>query len=516
MACALISIAVGIGILLVAAEFFVFHRSSKWKSQMGGWSSVFFYPLRITEHDLVMAMDEKSAVGSGGAFGRVYTISLPSGELVAVKKLVNIGSQTSKALKAEVRTLAKIRHKSRIKVLGFCHSDESVFLIYECLQKGSLGDMIGGTDWQLQWSVRLRIAIGVAQGLAYLHKDYVPHLLHRNVKSKNILLDTDFEPKLTDFALDRLVGEAAFRSTIASESADSCYSAPELGYSKKATEQMDVYSFGVVLLELITGRQAEQAEPVDSLDIVKWVRRKINITNGAIQVLDSKISNSYQQEMLGALDIAIRCTSVIPEKRPSMVEVVRGVLSLSPKTQLPGSDFSMQEGFYSRACVRCLVLRSLAGAAMVIVESSLEASSWCFDFWLYGLVFAQVAVLGWAILVVDNGQAMEEDGDGCSVKRLYSPKKIDEVEAFDLMVAEAGDHQANNEYTLVGRLLTVIVNFSAMRFGIESLFDSIFHPVDLHRVIDGGRWSFNNHLLVTHHLQPREDPFIVELNEALF
>ncbi|XP_057999212.1 probably inactive leucine-rich repeat receptor-like protein kinase At5g06940 [Hevea brasiliensis] len=156
-------------------------------------------------------MDEKSAVGSGGAFGRVYTISLPSGELVAVKKLVNIGSQTSKALKAEVKTLAKIR---------------------------------------------LRIAIGVAQGLAYLHKDYVPHLLHRNVKSKNILLDTDFEPKLTDFALDRLVGEAAFRSTIASESADSCYSAPELGYSKKATEQMDVYSFGVVLLELITGRQA--------------------------------------------------------------------------------------------------------------------------------------------------------------------------------------------------------------------------------------------------------------------
>ncbi|KAF2307831.1 hypothetical protein GH714_032299 [Hevea brasiliensis] len=100
---------------------------------------------------------------------------------------------------------------------------------------------------------------------------------------------------------------------------------------------------------------------------------------------------------------------------------------------------------------------------MVIVESSLEASSWCFDFWLYGLVFAQVAVLGWATLVVDNGQALEEDGDGCSVKRLYSPKKIDEVEAFDLMVAEAGDHQANNEYTLVGRLLTDRnVNFSAM------------------------------------------------------
>lgn len=117
----------------------------------------------------------------------------------------------------------------------------------------------------------------------------------------------------------------------------------ELGYSKKATEQMDVYSFGVVLLELVTGRQVEQAEPADSLDIVKWVRRKINITNGAIQVLDSKISNTFQQEMLGALDIAIRCTSVMPEKRPSMVEVVRELVSLSSKAQLPCSDFSMQE-----------------------------------------------------------------------------------------------------------------------------------------------------------------------------
>ncbi|KDP37356.1 hypothetical protein JCGZ_06810 [Jatropha curcas] len=343
MACALISIAFGIGILLVAAAFFVFRRSSNWKSQMGGWRSVFFYPLRVTEHDLAMAMDEKSAAGSVGAFGRVYIISLPSGELVAVKRIVNIGNQTSKALKAEVKTLAKIRHKNIVKVLGFCHSDECIFLIYEYLQKGSLGDMIGKPDCPLQWSVRLRIATGVAQGLAYLHKDYVPHLLHRNVKSKNILLDMDFEPKLTDFALDRLVGEAAFRSTIASESANSCYNSPELGYSKKATEQMDVYGFGVVLLELITGRQAEQAEPTESLDILKWVRRKINITNGAISVLDPKIPNSFHQEMLGALDIAIRCTSVMPEKRPSMVEVVRGLVSLSSKPQLPCSEFSTLE-----------------------------------------------------------------------------------------------------------------------------------------------------------------------------
>ncbi|PQQ10355.1 putative inactive leucine-rich repeat receptor-like protein kinase [Prunus yedoensis var. nudiflora] len=340
LACALISIAFAVGTFIVAGGFIAYHRYRKQRSQVGIWRSVFFYPLRVTEHDLVMGMDEKSAAGSAGVFGRVYIVSLPSGELVAVKKLVNFGVQSSKALKAEIKTLAKIRHKNVVKVLGFCHSDDSIFLIYEFLQKGSLGDLISRPDFNLQWNVRLRIAIGVAQGLGYLHKDYVPHLLHRNVKSKNILLDADLEPKLTDFALDRIVGEAAFQSTMASESALSCYNAPEYKYSKKATEQMDVYSFGVVLLELVTGRQAE---PSESLDIVKWVRRKVNITNGAVQVIDPKITNSSQQEVLGALEIALRCTSVMPEKRPPMSEVVRSLQSLDSRTDCSVIDFSTFE-----------------------------------------------------------------------------------------------------------------------------------------------------------------------------
>ncbi|KAL1153016.1 hypothetical protein V6Z11_A09G148300 [Gossypium hirsutum] len=338
LTCALISIAFAMAMVIVAAGVFVFHRFSKRKSQPGVWRSVFFYPLRLTEHDLVMGMDEKSALGNGGPFGRVYTISLPSGELVAIKKLVNFGTQPSKALKAQVKVLAKMRHKNIVKILGFCHSDESIFLIYEFLQKGSLGDLICRPDFELHWSARLRIATGVAQGLAYLHKGYVPHLLHRNLKSTNILLDADYEPKLTDFAIDRIVGEAPFQSTITSEFAHSCYNAPECRYSKKATEQMDVYSFGVVLLELITGRQAEDIESLDSLDIVKWVRRKVNITNGALQILDPKISSSSsQKEMLRALETALHCTAVMPEKRPSMIEVVKTLESLNSGSCVPST-----------------------------------------------------------------------------------------------------------------------------------------------------------------------------------
>ncbi|XP_020212492.1 probably inactive leucine-rich repeat receptor-like protein kinase At5g06940 [Cajanus cajan] len=331
LACALISLAFVAGTAIVVGGFIWYRRSCK-ENQVGVWRSVFFYPLRITEHDLLVGMNEKNSLGNGGVFGKVYVVSLPSGELVAVKKLVNFGNQSSKSLKAEVKTLAKIRHKNVVKILGFCHSDESVFLIYEYLHGGSLGDLISRQDFQLQWRIRLRIAIGVAQGLAYLHKDYVPHLLHRNVKSSNILLDANFEPKLTDFALDRVVGEAAFQSVLNSEAASSCYIAPENGYSKKASEQLDIYSFGVVLLELVSGRQAEQTESSDSLDIVKWVRRKVNITNGVHQVLDPKISQTCRREMIGALDIALRCTSVVPEKRPSMVEVVRGLQSLESRT----------------------------------------------------------------------------------------------------------------------------------------------------------------------------------------
>ncbi|KAK2984534.1 hypothetical protein RJ640_019509 [Escallonia rubra] len=345
LACAMISVALAAAIVILAAVFYVMRRSSKRKSEIGVWRSVFFYPLRVTENDLIMAMDEKAGRAGGGAFGRYYIISLPSGELIAVKKILNFGSQSPKNLKAEVKTLAKIRHKNITRILGFCHSNDAIFLIYECLPRGSLWDLISSPDYELPWSVRLRIAVGVAQGLAYLHRDYVPHLLHRNVKSKNVLVDAEFEPKLTDFSLDRIVGEAAFQSSLASESASSCYMAPECSYTKKATEQMDTYSFGVVLLELVTGRQAEQTDSRDdSLDIVKWVRRKINITNGALQVIDPKISSSYQQELFGALDIALRCTSVMPEKRPPMSEVVKALQSLESRSRLPSLEFSASDG----------------------------------------------------------------------------------------------------------------------------------------------------------------------------
>ncbi|KAG1327273.1 Inactive leucine-rich repeat receptor-like protein kinase [Cocos nucifera] len=332
---ALIVISFAASFMVLAAGYFVVHRLSRKKPSSSSWKSVFFYPLRITEEELLMALDEKNTIGRG-AFGKVHVVRLPGGEFVAVKRLDDCGNLSLRMVKAEIKTLAKARHKNLAKLLGFCYSEGMVLLIHEYVQKGSLGDALRRSELSLEWSVRLQIALGAARGLAYLHKDYVPHILHRNMKSNNILLDDDFEPKVTAFGLDRVVGEASFKSSMVSELGSCCYIAPEHVCSKKPTEQMDVYSFGVVLLELITGRQAEQPESRESIDVVKWVRRKVNMTDGAFQVLDPRITSSAQQEMLGALDVALRCTSVMPEKRPTIDEVVRSLQSLQPIAQPSG------------------------------------------------------------------------------------------------------------------------------------------------------------------------------------
>ncbi|GKB07577.1 probably inactive leucine-rich repeat receptor-like protein kinase [Tanacetum coccineum] len=167
----------------------------------------------------------------------------------------------------------------------------------------SLGDLINKGDFQLAWIFRLKIAIGITQGLPYLHKDYVPHLLHRDVKSRNVLLNNEFKPKLTDLALDTILGENAFRSSLDSKSGSSCYIAP-------GSKTMQNAEF--------LGQQKALRTHMRHI----CVRRKVNISNGSVQVLDQKNSSSCKQEALGMLEIALQCTSVVLEKQPSIWEVV--------------------------------------------------------------------------------------------------------------------------------------------------------------------------------------------------
>ncbi|XP_065020689.1 probably inactive leucine-rich repeat receptor-like protein kinase At5g06940 [Musa acuminata AAA Group] len=327
---AVIVMSIAVGFMVLTAGLYVVYRLSRSKSNPCTWKSVFFYPLRITEEELLMALVEKNAIGEG-AFGKVHVVQLPGGEFVAVKRLLNSSNLSFRKVKSEIKILAKARHRNLTKLLGFCYSKGTILLIFEYLRKGSLGDALRRPGFSFEWSLRLKLAIGSAQGLLYLHKDYVSQILHRNMKSNNILIGDDFEPKVSDFGLDRVIGETSYKSSVASELGSYCYMPPEYGCSsKKPSEEMDVYSFGVVLLELITGRPAEQPEAREMLDVVKLVRRKVNMTNGAPQILDPKISGTAQRDMLEVLELALRCTAILPEKRPSIIEVVRSLQSLEP------------------------------------------------------------------------------------------------------------------------------------------------------------------------------------------
>ncbi|CAN6235334.1 unnamed protein product [Urochloa humidicola] len=293
------------------------------------WKLVLFHPVKVTGDELLAGFHDKGVIGRG-AFGKVYLIELQDGQKIAVKRLVNSGKLTFRAVKNEMKVLAKVRHKNIAKILGFCYSEGEVSIMYDYLEMGSLKDLICApkSKFTVGWKDRVRIAMGVAQGLAHLHHDRTPQVLHRDLKASNVLLaGEDFEPRITGFGIDRVVGEMAYQTSMASDLNYRCYMAPEQSYAKNPTHLMDVYSFGVILLELVTGKPAEQpASDDDSVDIVRCVRRRINVADS--EILDPSISRAARQGMQAALELALRCTAVMADQRPAMDEVVRSLQPL--------------------------------------------------------------------------------------------------------------------------------------------------------------------------------------------
>ncbi|XP_006653515.2 probably inactive leucine-rich repeat receptor-like protein kinase At5g06940 [Oryza brachyantha] len=339
LAATVAALATGVTLLAVGALAVCrrLHGDTSSSSSSSNSKLVLFHPIKITGDELLAALRRDKNVIGRGPFGETYLIELQDGQRVAVKRLISSGKQTFRAVKNEMKILAKIRHRNIAKMLGFCyrHADGEVSVIHEHLRMGSLHDLIRAPKFTLGWNDRLRIAIGVAQGLVYLHHDYAPRLLHRDLKSSNVLLGDELEPKVTGFGVDRVVGEEAYRASLRSDLNYGCYIAPEVSCTKKPTHLMDVYSFGVILLELITGRPAEQPASDGSVDIVRWVWRRANVADGAAQILDAGISRTAQQGMRAALELALRCTSVMPDQRPAMDEVVRSLQLLYPPHPSP-------------------------------------------------------------------------------------------------------------------------------------------------------------------------------------
>ncbi|KAM1064799.1 hypothetical protein ACFX15_019877 [Malus domestica] len=277
--------------------------------------------------------DQANIVGCGG-FGLVYKASLPDGKKVAIKRLSGDCGQMDREFCAEVETLSRAQHPNLVPLQGYCTYKSDRLLIYSYMENGSLDywlhEKIDGPT-SLDWNVRLKIAQGAARGLAYLHQSCEPHILHRDIKSSNILLDENFKAHLADFGLARLIHPYATHVTTDLVGTLG-YIPPEYSQASVATYKGDVYSFGVVLLELLTGkRPMDMCKPKECRDLISWAFQ-MKREKKESEVFDPFICDKqHDEELLCVFEIACLCLSGSPKVRPSTQQLVTWLDNINTK-----------------------------------------------------------------------------------------------------------------------------------------------------------------------------------------
>ncbi|XP_023754864.1 probable serine/threonine-protein kinase PBL3 [Lactuca sativa] len=275
-----------------------------------------------------------SMVGEGG-FGRVFkgwideTTLAPAkpgcGQVIAVKVLKSESHQGHREWLTEVDYLGKLRHKNLVKLIGYCEECENRLLVYEFMPKGCLENHLFRKGVEpISWSIRMRIAMDVAQGLAFLHSKE-PNIIYRDLKAANILLDSEFTARLSDFGLARNgpVGDNTHVSTRVVGT--SGYAAPEYVATGHLTQKNDIYSFGVVLLELLSGRRAIADERAGGVEetLVEWVKPFLLDNRGVFRIMDTRLGGRYPKKGAQAVAaLALKCLRNDPKNRPTMDEVV--------------------------------------------------------------------------------------------------------------------------------------------------------------------------------------------------
>ena len=285
--------------------------------------------MRLTLADILHATNnfcKTNIIGDGG-FGTVYKATLSDGRIVAIKKLGASTTQGTREFLAEMETLGKVKHQNLVPLLGYCSFGDEKLLVYEYMVNGSLDLWLrnrADAVEVLDWAKRFKIAAGSAKGLAFLHHGFIPHIIHRDIKASNILLDEDFEPRVADFGLARLI--SAYETHVSTDIAGTFgYIPPEYGQCGRSTTRGDVYSYGIILLELLTGKEptGKEYETMQGGNLVGCVRQMIKLGD-APAVLDPVIANGpWKTQMLRTLHVANLCTAEDPARRPTMQQVVK-------------------------------------------------------------------------------------------------------------------------------------------------------------------------------------------------
>ncbi|KAK1273351.1 Cysteine-rich receptor-like protein kinase 2 [Acorus gramineus] len=289
-------------------------------------------PMNFHYKDLKVStknFSEENKLGEGG-FGDVYKGVLKNGKTVAVKRLTI--SQTRRVLtnfQSEVKLISNVHHRNLIRLLGCCSKGPELLLVYEYMAKNSLDrHLFGDNHGSLNWKQRFDIIVGTARGLAYLHEEFHVCIIHRDIKSSNILLDDDFLPRIADFGLARLLPEdhshltTGFAGTLG-------YTAPEYAIHGQLSEKVDTYSYGVVVLEIISGRKSNDIKlEVVFQYLLEWAW-KLYEEDRLMELVDATLDpKDYKaDELKRIMEIALLCTQSTVSARPTMSEVVVLLLS---------------------------------------------------------------------------------------------------------------------------------------------------------------------------------------------
>lgn len=264
-----------------------------------------------------------SKIGRGG-FGTVCKGTLKNGTEIAVKTLSAQSKQGIHEFLTEIDTISNIKHPNLVELIGCCVQGNNRILVYEYVENNSLDRALLGPNSQsfhLDWGRRSAIIIGTAKGLAFLHEELEPPIVHRDIKASNILLDKNFVPKIGDFGLAKLFPDnVTHLSTRVAGTIG--YLAPEYAMRGQLTRKADIYSFGVLTLEIISGRSsANSSWAGEKMFLLEWVW-KLYEDGGLLEVVDPGMGQYPEEEILRFMKIALFCTQGAAQRRPNMNQVV--------------------------------------------------------------------------------------------------------------------------------------------------------------------------------------------------
>ncbi|KAK8999009.1 hypothetical protein V6N11_070188 [Hibiscus sabdariffa] len=325
-------------LFILAASFFVCckktptRRSEPREEQQADIFTVLGFNGRILHDNIIEATEDFNSdycIGSGG-YGTVYKAALPTGQVVAVKKLHqsedSLILNNLKAFESEIVALLEIRHRNIVKMYGFCSHPKHSFLVYELVERGSLRMVLSNNEEakELDWTKRINVVKALANALSYMHHSHSKPIVHRDISSNNVLLDSDYEARVSDFGTARILKPDSSNWT--SLAGTYGYIAPELAYTMRVDEKRDVYSFGVLTIEIVMGKHPGDLLSYLSLSTPASVSNDQQVL--LKDVIDQRLSapvSRVAKDVVSTTKVAFACLNGNPQLRPTMQQVAQAL-----------------------------------------------------------------------------------------------------------------------------------------------------------------------------------------------